>query len=77
MHFPVYRKYPNQKSFFKIVDDRHFVEVKVTGARIDVHHFEAKILPDRNFIQDMLSMHGGYWVESDETEFNRLIGLAE
>ncbi|MEX2595621.1 MAG: hypothetical protein WEC59_01735 [Salibacteraceae bacterium] len=69
LEFPVYRKYPNEKSFFKIIDESHFIEIKLTGKQPEVHHFEAKILPDRNFIQDMLNMHGGYWVICTSEEF--------
>ena len=70
MHFPVFRKYPNNLSFFKIIDDRHFMEVKLTGRRAEVHVIEAKILPDVNFIQDMLKMAGGHWVECSPEEFS-------
>ena len=70
MQFPVYRKYPNNLSFFKIVDDRHFIEVKLTGRRAEVHPIEAMILPDMNFIQDMLKMEGGHWMESSAEEFS-------
>ena len=70
MNFPLYRKYPNNKSFFKILDADHFDEIKLTGKLIELHHFEAKILPDRNFILDMIEMEGGFWVESSESEYN-------
>ncbi|NQV52776.1 MAG: hypothetical protein HQ500_06315 [Flavobacteriales bacterium] len=77
MRFPLYRKYPNDLSFFKILDDSHFIEVKRTGKSADVHHFEAKILPDRNFIQDMLNMEGGFWVESSPEEFSLHLAAAQ
>ena len=69
MDFPIYRKYSNNKSFFKIVDTDHFEEIKVTGRLFEIHQFEAKILPDRNFIQDMISMDDDYWVDSTSEEF--------
>ncbi len=72
MKFPVYRKYPNNHSFFKILDNDHFIEFKLTGQRVEKHLFEAKILPDRNFIQDMLSMHNGHWVEATKEAFEQL-----
>ncbi|MEQ9187895.1 MAG: hypothetical protein RLP15_09175 [Cryomorphaceae bacterium] len=70
MRFPLYRKYPNNLSFFKIIDDSHFIEIKRTGRNVAIHHFEARILPDRYLIQDMLTMEGGFWVESTSEEFN-------
>jgi len=41
----------------------------LTGKLAELHHFEAKILPDRNFIQDMIGMNNGFWMESDAQEF--------
>ena len=69
MTFPIYRKYPNNKSFFRIASAERFEEVKITGSRAERHVFEAKIFPDRQFIQDMIDMRGGFWVESSEAEF--------
>ena len=69
MDFPIYRKYPNNKSFFKIVDIDYFEEIKVTGRLFEIHQFKAKILPDRNFIKDMISMDDDYWVDSTSEEF--------
>jgi hypothetical protein len=72
MLFPIYRKYGNNKSFFKILDNDHFIELKLTGLLVEKHLFEAKILPDRNFIQDMISMHNGHWEEATAEEFEAL-----
>lgn len=69
MEFPIYRKYNNNKSFFKIDSLDHFTELKLTGKRVEKHSFQAKIHPDRVFIQDMIEMLGGHWVESSEEEF--------
>lgn len=78
MQFPLYRKYNNNRSYFKIVDNNHFVELKLTGNLVEKHLFEAKILPDRNFIQDMISLHDGHWEAIDEEEYEaiekRLLG---
>lgn len=72
MQFPIYRKYPNEQSIFKIVDNDHFIELKRTGSRIEKYLFEAKILPDRNFIQDMISLHNDHWVVASRAEFEVL-----
>lgn len=73
MNFPLFRKYPNDMSFFKIEDADHFVELKRTGKKVEVHTFEAKILPDRNFIRDMIDQKDGHWVESSEAEFEEVL----
>lgn len=72
MEFPVYRKYANNKSYFKITSETRFDELKVTGKLIERYPFEAKIYPDRVFIQDMLAMENDHWIESSEKEFEEL-----
>ena len=69
MEFPIYRKYPNHKSFFKITSDNRFEELKITGKKVDHHEFVASIFPDMQLIQDMIAMVGGYWELSSAEEF--------
>ena len=51
--YPQYRKYSNNKAFFKIISPDKFEEIQVLGDKISLHIFEAKILPDRNYIADL------------------------
>lgn len=53
MHYPQYRKYKNNKSYFKIISAIEFEEIQVFNNSFTLHYFEAKILPDRNFINDL------------------------
>ncbi len=69
-NFPVYRKYPHNKSYFKVLTPDTFEEVQVIGRYYSVHRFTAKILPDRNLISDMLDLSQGHWVETDAQEFD-------
>lgn len=73
MIFPVYRKYSNNKSFFKVFDANTFEEIQVLGSNYWVHHFEAKILPDRYFLQDLINMEGGRWLEISEETYNQFL----
>lgn len=72
MEFPIYRKYSNHRSFFRIDSMDSFLEIKLTGSKKEEHQFEAKIHPDRVFIQDMIAKSNGYWEESSEDEFENL-----
>jgi hypothetical protein len=72
MNFPIYRKYYNDKSFFKINSSKHFLELKITGSQKEEFEFKAKIHPDRVFIQDMIAMENGHWVESSAEEFEQI-----
>lgn len=70
MNFPIYRKYSNNKSYFKIFNEGHFEEIQTLGTNYQVFQFEAKILPDRHFIQDMIDMKGGGWDEIAASEYD-------
>lgn len=73
MKFPQYRKYKNGFSYFKIESTSHFTEYKTLGSKIEVYHFEAKILPDRNFISDMLVDYEMHWDLIEQDEFDKFI----
>lgn len=70
--FPVFRKYSNNKSFFKIISKSEFEEIKFLNEKAELHCFTAKILPDFNFINDMIENHNNHWVESNEEEFKKM-----
>jgi hypothetical protein len=52
--FPTYRKYKNNKHFFKILNTSEFEEISFIGNKVMVTQHLAKILPDRNLITDLL-----------------------
>jgi len=52
--FPTYRKYNNNKNFFKIINENEFEEISFIGSKVIVTQHLAKILPDRNLIADLL-----------------------
>jgi len=70
--FPVYRKYKNEKSFFKIISKTEFEEIKLFKDNGTLQHFEAKILPDHNFIYDMINNYSEHWALSDEKEYESI-----
>ncbi len=67
--FPIYRKYPGDRTFFKIFSSEYFEEIKRMGNYYQVHTYQAAILPDRNLIQDMLELNGSYWEIASEQEY--------
>jgi hypothetical protein len=66
--FPKYRKYPNNKSFFKVLSNESFEEIQVVGSNYLLTKVEAKILPDRHFIADMIES-GSHWVPIEAEEY--------
>ncbi len=69
MNYPQYRKYKNNKSFFKISSPETVEEIQKIGDKYIVHKLTAKILPDRNFISDMLFDYTDNWDLITEDEY--------
>ena len=71
--FPVFRKYEGDFSFFKITSPNSFIELKDMGDRETLFTFKAKILPDFQFITDMINFHNNHWIDCSESEFNHIL----
>jgi len=69
IEFPQYRKYNNNKSFFKIISESEFEEISVLGGYYILTSYTAKILPDRNFIKDMLDNKDSHWIIIGENDY--------
>ena len=67
--FPQYRKYTNDSSFFKIHSREYFEEVKKMPGGMRLYSFQARILPDRHYIMDMLECAHGSWSVISEKEY--------
>lgn len=67
--FPAYRKYKNNKHFFKIINENEFDEISFIGSKVLVQKHIAKILPDRNFISDLLHDVGNACELSNPEEY--------
>lgn len=76
MEFPQYRKYKNNLSYFKIHGLEHFTEYKKFGSAWEKIEIVAKILPDRNYIADMLNDYEQYWDKIEEEDFEKIITSA-
>ena len=72
INYPLYRKYPNNKSYFKILSTEEFEEIQILGSKVSIHFFKAKILPDRNYISDLTFNYQNHWVICDPNEFESL-----
>ena len=70
--YPLYRKYSNNKTFFKVLSQSQFEEIQVLGTKISHQVFTTQILPDRNYISDLIKNDNGHWVMCSENEFEEL-----
>jgi hypothetical protein len=71
--FPLYRKYPNNKSYFKVLTELHFIELQIIGKYFRMEEFVAKIMPDRYLVSDMIDLSQGFWVSSSEEEYEAVL----
>ena len=76
MTFPIYRKLPNEKSYYKIVSAESFIELQRIGSKTKKHTLIANQYPEKLLIQEMISLSNGY-LESKEEEFDRIEQLLE
>ncbi len=73
IHFPVYRKYKNNKSYFKIIHFKLFEEVQIIGTKKIVKQIEANQFPEIVFIRDLIFDYHQMADEITENEYNRLL----
>ena len=71
MDFPQFRKYKNGQSYFEILSENEFLEYKIQINKVEKELFTARILPDRNMINDMLYNYEDHWdeVEKEDLEY--------
>jgi len=72
MDFPQYRKRFDNKSFYKIINDRTFEEVQLIGDKVFLH----KIKADKYFeiirVQDMLEFEGEMFLTCSPKEYEEV-----
>ena len=68
--FPVYRKYKNNKTYFKIIHPRLFEEIQLIGSKKVIKQTEAKLYPEVLFVQDLLLNYKERAEEIKEEEYN-------
>ena len=72
MLFPTYRKYKNNKSFFRIYSENEVDELKLVGKKYILFKITSSQLPERNLIHDMLYDYQSNWEAISEEEFRAI-----
>ena len=72
IHFPVYRKYKNNKSYFKIIHPRLFEEVQIIGRRKIIKQIEAKLFPEVLFVRDLVLNYSEMADEISEKQYLKM-----
>jgi len=68
MKYPIYRKYKGIDVWFKIESETEFTEYKKMGDKLLKDTIIAKIFLEKQFIQDMINLYEGRWIEVNEIE---------
>jgi hypothetical protein len=69
MDFPQYRKRFDNKSFYKILNERTLEEVQLIGDKSFIHRLNADKYFELMFIQDLLEMSGELYLPSTKEEY--------
>ena len=74
--FPAFRKYIGVETYFKIESTETFEEIRKIGEKWMIENHRARILPDRNFIQDLLYNFKDFAEEISDTEYENARKMA-
>lgn len=74
INFPVYRKYKNNKSYFKIIQPDRFEEIQLIGSKRIVKQTTAKQYPEMVFINDLVFNYTEMAIEITEEEYLKIKG---
>lgn len=69
INFPVYRKYKNNKSYFKIIQADLFEEIQIVGSKKIVKQTKAMQYPEMVFIRDLVFDYAEMAVSINESEY--------
>ena len=73
IHFPVFRKYKNNKSYFKILSFKLFEEIQIIGSKKIIKQTEAIQFPEMLFIKDLIFDYKEMAEEISEEEYNSVL----
>lgn len=75
INFPVYRKYRNNKSYFKIINPALFEEVQLIGSRKVINRVEAKLFPEKMVIHDLVFNYTEMAEAISEADYEAIRGI--
>jgi len=71
--FPKFRKYTNNKSFFRIESELNWTEIQIVGSKKMLHHFYANQYPEKLFLQSLINFEMEGIQDSNKAEFENLL----
>ncbi len=75
--FPLFRKYPNGKAYFKVHSPELFEELQLIGKRYSQTRIQATTLLERNYIRDLVDQKNGQWETISEAEYEEMLDYCQ
>ena len=75
MEYPLYRKYSNERSYFKVESNREFIQLQRIGKRVLEQRVIAKQYPELLLIRSLISMEEPHIISSDQLEFDSIFKM--
>jgi hypothetical protein len=71
--YPTYRKYAHNKTFYKVISKNEMIEITILGNTYCIQTIYSNILPDRNFIEDVIKNENDFLIVIDEGMYNEFL----
>ncbi|MCB0819120.1 MAG: hypothetical protein KDC13_00750 [Bacteroidetes bacterium] len=72
MNFPLYRKYSDGNTIFRIESINSFTEYKKTGKYLLEHKIVCELYPEKLFLNDLIHLNHENVIEITEENFNTI-----
>lgn len=72
MTFPQYRKYPDNRAFFKIISETEFEEISFLGTKQILTKIVAQTYAERIYISDMIDNSSVFYEVISQEEYDSL-----
>jgi hypothetical protein len=72
MDFPQYRKRFDNKSYYKIVNERNFEEVQLIGDKVFIHTINAEKYFEILRIQELIAAEGEMFTACSSLEYDKV-----
>lgn len=69
VQYPIYRKYPHNRTFFKVISDEEFEELNIMKDRFSLRQFKVELFPDRVFVHDLTHNFQAHWEPIEPSEY--------
>ena len=67
--FPLYRRSKDFKNFYKILNEKEFVQLKIVGTKIRKFHYIVDKYPEIVMIKEMIDCLNEFYQLCEELEF--------